>query len=65
LKATSPAASSESPFAKSFQTKTIAMHLAKPTSITPIAISGLSGKRISARKTLQADQRSSFELMIC
>ena len=49
LNATSPAANSESPLARSFHTSTIAMQRANPTNMTPTIISGLSGSRIIAK----------------
>ena len=56
LNATRPATYSLSPFARSFQTITIAMQRAIPIIISPIMYSGLSGRRRIARKNISIGQ---------
>ena len=54
LIATSTAAASRSPQARSFQMITIAMHRARPTMISPVRYSGRSGRNSHARANISA-----------
>ena len=53
LSATSPAAYSLSPSAKSFHTRTIAIQRAKPISIKPTIYSGLSFRKRMAKRNIK------------
>ncbi|MNP28461.1 hypothetical protein D3C76_1214250 [compost metagenome] len=53
LKATNPAVYSGSPLAKSLQTRTIAIHLARPIMMSPIMYSGKSLKNRKAKKNIK------------
>jgi hypothetical protein len=54
LIATSTAAASRSPQARSFQMRTIAMQRAKPTMISPVRYSGRSGRNSHASANMNA-----------
>ncbi|CPU61764.1 Uncharacterised protein [Mycobacteroides abscessus] len=58
--ATSTAAASRSPHARSFQITTMAMHRARPTTISPVRYSGRSGRKDHARANISAGPTSQF-----
>src|SRR5690625_6883752 len=58
--ATSTAAASRSPQARSFQIKTIAMQRARPTMISPVRNSGRSGRKVQARVNMNAGPTIQF-----
>ncbi|SKS13689.1 Uncharacterised protein [Mycobacteroides abscessus subsp. abscessus] len=60
LRATSTAAASRSPHAKSFQMITMAIHLARPTMIRPVRYSGRSGSSTHARANISAGPSTQF-----
>ncbi|MNZ73600.1 hypothetical protein D3C78_920140 [compost metagenome] len=60
LKATRPAVYSGSPFAKSLQTNTIAIHLASPIMINPIIYSGISLRKSMANKNIRIGPITQF-----
>lgn len=60
LIATSTAAASLSPHARSFQITTMAMHRARPTMISPVRYSGRSGRNAHARANISAGPTSQF-----
>ena len=60
LKATSPAAYSVSPSARSFHTMTIAMQRARPIRMSPIMYSGLSGRKTIASTNIRTGPMTQF-----
>jgi hypothetical protein len=58
--ATSTAAASRSPQARSFQMITMAMHRASPTMISPVRYSGRSGSSSHAKANINAGPRTQF-----
>ena len=60
LRATSTAAASRSPQARSFQMITIAMQRAKPTMIKPVRYSGRSGSNVQASANISAGPNTQF-----
>ncbi|SLI06009.1 Uncharacterised protein [Mycobacteroides abscessus subsp. abscessus] len=58
--ATSTAAASRSPQARSFQMITIAMQRARPTMINPVRYSGRSGRKIQASANISAGPTTQF-----
>lgn len=58
--ATSTAAASRSPHARSFQMITIAMQRARPTMIRPVRYSGRSGSISQARANINAGPSTQF-----
>ena len=58
--ATSTAAASRSPQARSFQINTMAMQRASPTMISPVRYSGRSGRKIQARTNMNAGASTQF-----
>lgn len=54
LRATSTAAASRSPQARSFQMMTMAMQRASPTMIRPVRYSGRSGRKVQASANITA-----------
>ena len=56
--ATSTAAASRSPQARSFQMMTMAMQRASPTMIRPVRNAGRSGRKIQARANMRAGPMS-------
>ena len=60
LKATSPAAYSRSPWARSFQTMTMAMQRARPIMIRPNMYSGLSRRKMTARANIRSGPMIQF-----
>ena len=60
LSATSTAAASRSPQARSFQIMTMAMQRANPTMISPVRYSGRSGSSSHARANISAGPISQF-----
>src|SRR4030067_139059 len=54
------AAYSVCPFAIAFQTRTIAMHRASPTRMSPVRYSGRSGRKIHARANMRNGTRIQF-----
>ena len=60
FRATSTAAASRSPQARSFQMITIAMQRARPTMIRPVRYSGRSGSSSQARANISAGPSTQF-----
>jgi len=60
LKATSPAAYSALPPARSFHTSTMAMQRASPTRISPIMNSGWSRRKIAASANMSTGPMTQF-----
>jgi hypothetical protein len=60
LKATSPAQYSVSPFAKSFQTMTMAMQRARPMRMRPTMYSGLSRRKMTASANMSTGPTTQF-----
>jgi hypothetical protein len=60
LKATRPAQYSVSPFARSFQTMTIAMQRARPMRMSPSMYSGLSRRKMDASPNISSGPTTQF-----
>src|SRR5699024_4227970 len=60
LMATKTAVASRSPQDKSLQIRTIAIQRAKPTIISPVRNSGSSGKKVQAKRNMNAGPTTQF-----